>query len=407
MIQLIQDNYEKLAKSNENLTYDQFYRALHRTERASGDDKLVYTLRTNPIVVNLRTTLTRELCSFATKYIKSKELETQLNKEQVKGIERISTGLYFLVSLVAISLILGAFVSAKQYFPEHVGKGLQILCIFAVILSIVATLFNILIINTKFQQLEAKVLNSKTTRRFQTFDTFMFTAPNEVSNTVQLFDLLSTIDKVNENPKDVKSKNSLVSKYFGKGNKFVYKTLSTDDDFKKLVERQDGTTNLWQNQDDLNTILSLTFDKQVVLLWESFTVKIIANIHSEGNGIAKLSLTESKSDPIRILRETNQILNNYYKLMLKTYQSPDENISNAAILKILDNTVVSQLTKLDFSEGKVLSNDEFVERLEEGIHYALLKTAFKNLMIFMYLPWKVIEYRKLMKFSLPTNAIPS
>jgi hypothetical protein len=149
--------------------------------------------------------------------------------------------------------------------------------------------------------------------------------------------------------------------------------------------------------------LSLSFEQQVILLWDNYTVKIIQNIHREGGGVQRLSLTENKSDPVRILQGTNQILGNYYKLMLKTYQSPDANISNTTILDILDNTAVRELRNINFNYEKTYSDEEIVDKLNQSIQFSLLKASIKHLIIYMYLPWKVMNYKKIMTVYYPDS----
>lgn len=413
-IQLIQDSYQKLAKTRDGFSYADFYSVLHATEQA-GDKKDLVPLRQSSEVTSIRATLTSELCSVMSRYTKIKQLEQKLLAEQINGVKRILAGLSILYIVVVISLMLGTYVSAKPYLSaQKYMKAVQIICVFCIILTIVSVLLSLLTLNSRYQLKEADVVKDKLRSRFKTFDTFLFDEPNQISKDAiaKLPDLLTTIDEVNKNPRKADEiKTSLVRKYFPKKlsvEKREYKKQDIPLSFMQnpysyAKDKSDNKKAIFESLNELQIILSLSFDQQVAYLWEYYTLKIIKNVHREGTGLSRLRLTENKTDPIQILQGTNEILSNYYKLMLKTYQPPDANISNESILRILDNTIVKELKRVDFSTDKSYSNDEIVDKLNQSIEFSLLKLTFKNLLIYMYLPWLVVHYKKLMKLHYPDS----
>lgn len=413
--QLIQESYEKLSKDNNNLSYNDFYSILNMDSKDPGS-KEIARLRTSNEVASIRKKLSLEFCSVARRYIQVKALEESLNKEQIKGIKRILAGISILFVVVVISLLLGAYVSAKPYIlAGKTVKGIQIMCIFAIILTIVFVLLNILIVNSRYQLKEADIVKKQIKTRFNIFHEFLFGAPTS-QEFQKLLDLLSTLDEINEDPKKTDNvKNKLVRKYY-KGKKYQENTNIKNNSSKMLLEKPfhvyliigDAlhSIGLFTNVDDLNYILSPTFDMIIAVLWQRSILPVILNVHSGGTGMTRLALTESKSDPIRILQATNDILSNHYKLMLKTYQSPDDNISKDTILNVIDNTVVKELKRLDFYDnGKTYSNNVIVEKLQNSLYYSLLEAGCKHLLIYMYLPWKVVDYQQLMVYSMPTSSI--
>lgn len=435
-IQFVQEAYEKLAKTTETkLTYDAFYAILatsiienqtsdsntykdgdgNRITRLSiynNEKKLVKILIRTEILTNMKKSLALELCSLMTLYTKSKEIENALNREQEKGLKRIIVGIAILFVILIISLLLGGYVGAKPYFPTKIMKGVQVFSIYAIVLTIVSILMNVLMVNIRYQLKAIQTTTRQVNKRFRIFESFMFDAPNQVSYSAKINDVLSTIDKIRETPTKANSiKTSLTKKYFGKGEKFT--EIVMNEDQKKAYRIELSTVNKetnsladpLQTKNYLDKLLTLSEDDQIDLLLVNYILKIIRNIHSDGMGVARLALTLNKSDPLRILEGTNEILDNYYKLMLKSYQSPDDGLSHEAILRILDNTVIKNLKRFEFSDEKSYSNEEVVQKLDESIHFSLLKDGFKHLLVYMYLPWKVVNYKKLMKYSLPDSKV--
>ncbi len=416
-IQFVQENYEKLAKTSEaKLTYNDFYGVLEVGSNSNDtntddnskvakikkydDEKVVQSLKKLEIVPNMRRTLAIELCSVMTLYLKSKEIENALSRQQEKGIKRIIAGMAILFVVLIISLLLGGYVGAKPYFPNKLMKGVQVLCIYAIVLTIVSILMNILLVNMRYQLKGIQTTSKQVNKRFKTFESFIFDAPNQVSDSVKIMEFLSTINKIKETPtKTKKIKDALTSKYFS--NQKFNETPLTPEQKETILTLK----NPFSSKEYLDYILTLSEDEQINFLWDEYILKIIKNIHSDGSGAAKLALTQNKSDPIRILEGTNEILDNYYKLMLKSYQSPDNGLSHEAILRVLDNTVIKNLKRFEFNDDKYYSNEEVVQKLDESIHFSLLKDGFKHLLVFMYLPWKVVNYKKLMKYSLPDSEI--
>jgi hypothetical protein len=338
-------------------------------------------------------------------YQKSKEIENTLNREQEKGVKRIIAGIAILFMVLVISLLLGGYVGAKPYFPTKIMKGVQVLCIFAIILTIVSILMNVLLVNIRYQLKAIQTTSKQVNKRFKTFESFMFDAPNQVSNSVKIMDILSTMNKIKETPtKADKTKDALIKKYFPQATAKKYvSTPVTDEEFPAFMTEL--SKDPMPTKEGLDKLLTVAENSQYYALWDNYISKIIRNIHGDGTGVARLTLTQNKSDPIRILEGTNEILDNYYKLMLKSYQSPDDDLSHEAVLRILDNTVIKNLKRFEFNDDKSYSNEEVVQKLDESIHFSLLKNGFKHLLVYMYLPWKVVNYKKLMKFSLPDSKV--
>ena len=421
-IQLIQESYEKLAKETKNLSYSEFYSILDVYQEQTSERKEVTTLRNSNQVAVLRKKLKAELCALARRYLQVRALETSMNNAQIKGIKRLLSGISVLFVVVVISLLLGAYVSTQPYiYAGKKAKGIQIMCIFAIILTIVFVFLNILILNSRYQLKEADIVKRQIKTRFGIFNEFMFGVQNS-PELQKLMDLLSTFDEISEDPKnDIKAKNKMVNKYY-KGKKYkedseaknkwaqVLKDKTVDEMLKDrgwvTISDEVNRNRMFTDLEELNWLLSQTTDVQLSLLWKNFILPIIMNVHSSGAGMSRLALTENKSDPIRILQTTNDILNNHYKLMLKTYQSPDDNISKDTILSIIDNTVVKELQRLDFYDnGKKYSNDDIIQRLKESLHFSLMEAGFKQLLIYMYLPWKVIDYQQLLVHSMPKSEL--
>lgn len=376
-IQLLQDSYEKISKSSfpkGGFTYKDFYTVLlkYGDELPVGINETdeIRAVRKSEQIKPLRTTLATELYSVIKTRERVKTLEDKLNKEQIAGVKRILAGLALLYIVVVISLVLGAYASAKPYFyAGKLMKGVQILCIFAIILTIASVVISLLSLNSRFQLKEADVVKKTIDNRFKIIDQFIFGIPNQVPNYKQVKELLAKLDDAEQNSKKTKE--------------IQQKALRTFFN----VDINDGN-----------------YDTQYNIFWNTYIINVIKNIHREGTGISQLILTESKSDPVRILQGTNNILENYYKLMLKTYQSPEANISNEAILNILDNTVIKELKRVDFTESaSSYSNTEIVEKLKGSIYFSLIKAGFKHVLTYMYLPWKLIDYKKLMKVSFPNS----
>lgn len=399
--QTIQGMYEQLARSMKKLsqtntdntvnvlTYSDFYTALMMNGKQT------------PEVQTIRTTLTTELSSLMSRYRRVKKLEFTLLKEQAASVKRVLAGLSVLYVVMTISLTLGAYVSSKSFFASgKVMKGVQIVCIFGIILTIVSVIISLLILNSRTKLKELDAIKDTVRQRFNIFDDFIFGGTlfgGEITEREKLIDLLSTIDEINTDPKNSeKFKTKLIKQYF-KGKYEKPKEIETD------IQQYAKKTKMFDSKESLNMILSFSYEQQVMYLWDNYIIKIVQNVHREGTGVERLSMTESKSDPIRILQGTNQILYNYYKLMLKTYQSPDANISNEAILNILDSTVVKELQTIRFNDDKTYSDEEVVDKLNQSIQFSLMKSSIKQMLIYMYLPWKMMNYKKIMTFYFPES----
>lgn len=414
--QTIQGMYEQLARNKKKLSqtntdkngnvfsYRDFYDALIMWDRQRKRDDLE-TVRTSPEVQMIRTTLTNELCSLMSRYRRVKKLEFALLKEQVASVKRVLAGLSVLYVVMTISLTLGAYVSSKSFFASgKIMKGVQIVCIFGIILTIVSVIISLLILNSRTKLKELDALKDTVRHRFNIFDNFVFGGTYKINEHEKLIDLLSTMDEINQDPKNSdKFKTKLVKEYYKGKYEKQKETMEVDDIKRHAITTEEDNLSVFNSKDYLMMILSFSYEQQLMYLWDLYIIKIIENVHREGTGVERLSMTESKSDPIRILQGTNQILSNYYKLMLKTYQSPDANVSNEAILDILDSTVVKELQTIRFNDDKTYSDEEVVDKLNQSIQFSLMKSSIKQMLIYMYLPWKMMNYKKIMTFYFPES----
>jgi hypothetical protein len=376
--QLVQESYEKLSKTKEKLSYKDFYDVLRR-EPLAEESSVLKAIRADPKtqsdVNSMRITLATELLSLVKSIGKVKSLEESLNKEQKKGVNRIIAGLSVLYVVVIISLLLGAYVGAKPYLLSgKLMKGVQIVCVFAIILTIVSVLLNLLLLNSRYQLKDINTAKQAIDSRFKTFDDFLFSDPKPIPDFKPLVSLMIVIYDIKQEP----------TKAATYQRKFINKQSSAD-------------------QDKLKKFLALSYEQQVAGLWDNQMLNIVINIHREGEGASRLAVIEKKTDAVQILQGTNDILGNYYKLMLKSYQSPEANLSNEAILRILDTTVIKELKRIDLSDDKSYSNEEVIDKLNQSTYYSLIKAGFKHVLIYMYLPWKVVDYKKLMMSAFPNE----
>lgn len=323
------------------------------------------------------------ICKICADMKSSEDAENKLYIAQIRSINITKWTVTFLYAVFIIIILITLMYSVRGYISVDMVEVVKITLIFLLIIIVVTTLYQTFMWYQTNQTKQITSLYRQSKNRFQVYKDYLFGHGQDpeyeykayITFDKALLKMASSYYAVLEttNPNVA---NKLINKFKAQE---LYDKESAKSFFKNLVLGDRKVTN-----DFVYALMRLAY-----------------NIYADGKGLTYLSTIDEKSDNFRILRSTNSILDNYYQLLLRSYNALDTAKSDKAKKAIIDNIVVKQLlgTNMFALDGQTYSTTEnIVNALESKDHYHVMLLGFKYAIIYMYCIWRNINPNSLVNY---------
>jgi hypothetical protein len=378
-IQYVNKNYESYAKDKKT-SYEEFYNYLSNEEHASAS-------------ANMRKNFTYALAELFLKIKRAKENEDKFYSERKAGLQRILIGFTSVFVVVILALVAAMFIVIRSYSTQ-ILKASKMVIVFGIIIAVLFTLFYLLLQNIELQKTQQRNFKGQLDTATLSFETVMYGigTDGEIANKEKFADVLIFLHERQSKPKDSEKLTKALENQYNKGR--------TDKSFSEMLI----------NTEVKDQIESSSDNKIIQYYWNDSVFPTLKNLHMRGTGLKVLRALEMKSNNQKILKSVNEVLGNYYSLMLKERKSPDDVLSKDGILKVIDSVVVKRLESIDMfslhDESK-LSDEELLRTLKTKENYVRLMSGFKYLLIYMYPTWSTTSYKELQKLEDDKQGIES
>ena len=340
-IQDIEELYTEYSKKNPNSTYQSFYDYLDQSTEQVDEEK-----------ETMKQYLTFQLMNLCFKIDQITDNEIDISNNRLDSLDRIKTA--FIIIFVVITIIfISICVLIGKAYKDDFYKASKMILSFVIIYLIVTTLFVMFLMFVGNQKRNVETSAKEVIRGIGKFKSFMHNTVQKVSN----------------------------------GDNFI-----------------DGMV-AYRNQRKKNkNAIKLRVDdvKFVSAVWTQYVSIVIKNVHSEGNGLRNLKVVELTSNNAKILKGVNDILSPYYDLMLKSRQNFADASTKEGVMKILDATVIKELSQVDLfslDDNTVLRDKVLIEKMEDGEHYKMLMRGFVHLMTYLYPVYKNVSYQQIVQIQ--------
>jgi hypothetical protein len=339
---------------------------------------------TNYDVKNGRDMIVKLICKICADMKSSEDAENKLYIAQIKSINLTRWTVTFLFAVFIIIILITLMYSVKNYISVDTVEVVKITLIFLLIIIVVTTLYHTFMWYQTNQKKQITSLYRQSKNRFQVYKDYLFGHGQDPEYEYKVY---ITYDK---------ALLKMASSYYA-----VLETTNPNVT-KKLM-------NTFKDKERYDKESAKSFFKNLVLGDENVKsnflnvlMDLASNIFAGGAGLSLLSAIDEKSDNFRILRSTNSILDNFYQLLLRSYNALDTSKSDKAKKAIIDNIVIKQLlgTNMFALDGQTYSTTEnIVNMLESKDHYHVMLLGFKYAIIYMYCIWRNINPNSLVNYN--------
>ncbi len=350
-IQDVEDIYISFAKTNPKASYQTFYDYLTDTKIVDDDKDAI------------KQHLTMKLMDVCYKMSKIQSLEKDVSENRQDSLDLLRGTFIFIYVILTIIFVVVCVLIGKAYKHDFFKASKMILS-FVIIYLIVSTLFVLFVKYINYQKRSVTSNFNEVMKTLRSYRQFMHNNNN----------------KTNDN-NDTKPN--------------AINTIANGDEYIKLITSyKEKRKNKKKKTDEL-----LKEDKAFVnKVWSKYVCLVIQNVHNYGNGLKNLKVIEVTSTNIKILKNVNSLLSPYYDLILKSRQNFADASTKEGIMKILNATVVKELSNIDIfslDDNTVLKDPVFISKMEDGENYKMLMRGFMHLIVYLYPVYKNVSYEKL------------
>lgn len=394
-IQSIFDDYN--SKLGGNLTVKQFYFILDPKSETSDVERIAppSIIRTTDIK-NDRNIITKLICNIGADLKTTEDADNKLFLAQTSGIRTTKGMVTFLYVVFLVIILITLMYAVKDYITVDKVEVVKTVLIFLMVIIVVTSVYQLFTLYLNNQTKQVTTIHKQNQNKFQVYKDFIFGQGQDLTT--------SASDKEDENA--IRKQPILDDKGLLKMMSSYYATLlTTNPDVKKKLTKSFKDKEKFNKEEDAKEYFKALADgdaEKTKDFWSSHLSLVMSNIYAGGTGLVVLSAIDEKSDNFRILRSTNEILDNFYKLLLRSYNALDTEKSEKAKRAVIDNIVIKQLINTNvfaLENQTALSTEDLVNKLESGDHYHVLLLGFKYSIIYLYPIWRNINPNSLVNFS--------
>lgn len=303
----------------------------------------------------VKLSITLKLLEMCYKIDQMRNNENEFNETRQDSLDRLKVAISLVFSVISVVFVVVLILIAKAYKNDWFKGGKMILT-FIIIYLVVTTLYILFMMFIANQKKVAKRSRDDSVNSITRFLKFMHEGE-------------------------------------------VKMTVDPDKQMKSFVTFRNDRKKPNAKQSDIAFTISE---------WPKYTSIVLKNVHARGKGLRNLKIVETTSNNIKVLKGVNEVLGTYYDLMLKSRQNFADASTKEGIMKILDATVVKELSMIDvfsLDDTAIVKDSEFIENMEDGEHYKMLLRGFKHLMIYLYPVYKNVSYKQLVQLEKEEEAI--
>ena len=363
-IQDIEDIYTGFAKSNPKATYQSFYDYLATTDKKVSDDEKDA----------LKEHITMKLMDVCYKITKIQNVEDEVSGNRQDSLDMLRGTFIFIYIVLTVIFVIVCILVGKAYKHDFF-KASKMILTFVIVYLIVSTLFILFIKYISYQKRTVSASFNELMKSIRSYKQFMHSNNNK--------------------NKDSDSKSNTIN------------TIANGDDYVQamtLYKEKRKNKNKKKKTNDL-----VKEDKAFVAkVWQRYVCIVMQNVHNYGDGLKNLKLIEITSTNIKVLKNVNNILSPYYDLMLKSRQNFADASTKEGIMKIVNATVVKELSNVDIfslDDNSILKDPVFINKMEDGEHYKMLMKGFMYLIVYLYPVYKNVSYEKLVLLQKEEEAL--
>lgn len=369
---------------------------------------------THAEIDNDRKIITKMICNIGANLKNSEDATKKLFNAQVSGVKITKGIVTFLYVVFLVIIMITLMYSVKDYISVDNLEVVKITLIFILVFIVFTSLYQMFMLFLNNQMKQITSFHKQNRNRIEMYKQFIFGQDQEMSTKKNDDKQDTSKQPVQENKEDT----GMMRKQAVPDDKGLLKMMAAyhaimESKNPKVSKKQKGTfdkSELFNEQNAKNeknarnyfTGLAEGNEEITKDFWSNHLSLVASNIHVGGTGLAALAAIDEKSDNFRILRSTNDILDNFYQLLLRSYNALDTDKSDKAKKAVIDNIVIKQLlgTNIFALENQIsLSDEDLQNKLEAGDHYHVLLLGFKYSIIYMYAVWRNVSPNSLVNLT--------
>lgn len=377
-IQDIEELYIGFKKTNPKATYQTFYDYLrphtpHFTPFKPGEKR--EPKQNDPQKEALQEQITMKIMDVCYKIKQIQNVENDVASNRLDSLDVLRGSFIFIFVVLTIIFIVVCVLVGKAYKHDLFTAAKMILS-FVLIYLIVTTLF---VLFVKYINQQKRTVSSNF---------------NEIMKSIRSYKkFMHDNNDIQIDPSDNNSSKTLM-RTVANGDKFI----------NDITEYRDA-----KKKESKEKKKSKAIDKIFLTqLWSVYAFNVMQNVHNYGHGLKNLKMIEISSSNIKILKGVNNILGPYYDVMLKSRQNFADASTKDGIMKILDATVIKELSNIDvfsLQDNTVLRDPVFISKMEDGENYKMLMKGFMHLIVYLYPVYKNVSYEKLVQLQKEEEAL--